>query len=353
MRNSLKYLVLFAVVFTSCETVYIPKLDEVEAIITVDARLVMGGQDNKIEISKSIGFSEKGYYFPSLIGAEVQMIDDQNNVFQVVETENGIYSVGFQIEPDRKYKLKISAEGETYESEFEAAPELPNIDTLYSEQAEKLLQPGGETSVDDFDNTVGHQFYVDIDNNNESKFYRFYARKILQYYFSFDTIMFGEPVVAYKYGWKSIFPQGSFNVAGAAKYSSSNNIYKHPVEFFGYREEAYLDTGQIGFGRIYIIHQYGIPKSGYNFYNDLNSQLDADGKIFDPLYIQARSNLRCISDPNKIILGNFEIASYRESRYYLRLDPRLGKHVLHKIDVFHDISMSGIKSLVPPYFWEH
>ncbi|MFW6290436.1 MAG: DUF4249 family protein, partial [Mariniphaga sp.] len=131
------------------------------------------------------------------------------------------------------------------------------------------------------------------------------------------------------------------------------DISRHPVEFFSYNEQSLLDTTQRGMGWIYIMHQYGISESAYNFYKDLNSQLKAEGKIFDPLFVQARNNLKCVSSPGKVVLGNFEIASYREYRYYVRLNSYSGNHTIRPINVFHDIPPSGVVPMRLPWFWEY
>ena len=70
------------------------------------------------------------------------------------------------------------------------------------------------------------------------------------------------------------------------------------------------------------------------------------------MYIQARSNLKCISDPEKIVLGNFEIANYREYRFYMRFDSRIEQQTIRKIDTFYTIPEQGIRTEFPPDFWE-
>ena len=62
-------------------------------------------------------------------------------------------------------------------------------------------------------------------------------------------------------------------------------------------------------GWIVIMYQYGLSESAYYYYKDLNNQLQAEGKIFDPLYVQPESNLKCVNNPEQLILGNFEISS--------------------------------------------
>lgn len=351
MLKTITYLFLLLVVFTGCESVYVPDLDEAENVLTVDARLVYGQRPHRVTLKKSMGFNETGN-FSSYAGAVVKLIDNEGNECLGNENKPGEYLFYMRLYSNRRYKLNISAEGEEYSSEFETVPPKPEIDTFYSEHHEKLIQPGGENDVDEFVKREGHQVYIDIEGGNEKRYYRFDARKILQYYFPYDTVIYGIPGSVTKYAWKSQYPTGSFNIAGPPEYSSGTAIFKHPVEFFDFHEEIYLDRESRGWGWIYIMHLYGISEATFKYYKDLNKQLEADGKIFDPLYVQARNNLKCESNPDKIVLGNFEIANYRQRRFYIRLDPYRGNHIVHRVEHSYDIPEKGERAIYLPWFWE-
>lgn len=352
MDKVLKYYLIGFLFLAACESIYTPELDMVENVLVVDARLVAGDYGNQIILKWSKGFNEDGRFDP-VMNARVTITDSMERVFLTNENSPGIYTLTEQLGNSGKYKLNITVGNDIYISEFETVPPVPDIDTLYNEHAEQWIQPGGETNANDFIKYPGQQLYVDMNEVDEERYYRFYARKIHQFYFPFDTVMFGLPVTEFKYAWRSYYPQDSYNIAGPAEYSSSKSIVKHPVEFFLYNEGSFLDTAQRGMGWIYIMHQYGITESAYRFYKDLNSQLESEGKIFDPLYIQARNNLHCVTDSQKIVLGNFEIASYREHRFYIRLSSNSDFHTIRPIVEYHDIPLRGVQPIEFPWFWEH
>jgi hypothetical protein len=351
MWKIIKYLLFVAAVITACESVYVPDLDKVENVLTVDAQFVYGKTPHIVSLKNSMGFNENGKFLP-YNGASLTITDDEGTSWEATEIGSGEYAFHFSLESSRQYKLTISAGDDIYTSDFEAVPPTPDIDTFYTEHAENIIQPGGETSVDDFIRSQGHQFFVDIDNNNTSRYYRFDARRILQYYFPFDTVIYGLAETVTKNAWKSYYPSGEFDIAGPAEYSMEKNIYKHPTQFFIYKEEEYLIGEERGYGWIYIMYQYGINQSAYTFYKDLNNQLDADGKIFDPLYVQARNNLQCETDPEKVILGYFEIANMKEHRFYIRLDEHKGNHEVRRVETFYDIPERGERAIHLPWFWE-
>ncbi|MGC9355280.1 MAG: DUF4249 domain-containing protein [Mariniphaga sp.] len=351
MWKTIKYLLFVAAIITACESVYVPDLDKVEDVLTVDAQFVYGQSQHIVSLKKSMGFNENGK-FASYNGAALTVTDDKGSTWEATDIGSGKYAFYFNMDSTRQYKLTISAGGDIYTSDFEAVPPTPDIDTFFTEHTEQIIQPGGETDVDEFIKSEGHQFYVDIHNGDSSRYYRFDARRILQYYFPFDTVIYGLAETVTKYAWKSYYPNGEFNIAGPAEYSLEKDIYKHPTQFFIYKEESFLIGDERGYGWIYIMYQYGINQSAYSFYKDLNNQLDADGKIFDPLYVQARNNLHCETDPNKVILGYFEIASLKEHRFYIRLDPFKWKHEIRRVETFYDIPERGEKAIYLPWFWE-
>ncbi|MFW6289971.1 MAG: hypothetical protein ACOC0R_03300, partial [Mariniphaga sp.] len=229
MLNLYKYLLPLLLFPAACESVYTPELDAVDDVLVVDARLVYGQQKNEIILQTSNGFNDNNSFNP-VIKARVVLTDDSGEEYLTTQNEPGIYTLHQQLDSLRQYKLLIYAEGEIFESEFEAVPPLSETDTIYSDHAELWIQPGGENSTDEFIKHAGQQLYVDIDNSNTEEYYRFTARKIHQFYFPFDTVLFGVQMQEIKYGWRSYYAQESYNLAGPADYSSETDISRHPVE---------------------------------------------------------------------------------------------------------------------------
>jgi hypothetical protein len=296
---------------------------------------------------KSKRFNETDIFDP--VNAIVQVQDDRGETINTIQDKPGVYLLHASLDPNRKYRLYIIASGDTYVSAYEPVPGEPRIDSVYIEYFEKWVHPGGETDVGSFIKRTGQQFYIDI-HDDKASYYRFTSRLVLQYTFPFDTLI-GTPVKLLKYCWKSYYPNELFKLASPSEYTAGNDIIKFPSEFLGYYD-GYLEQNQRGEGWIYIMDQYRISESSYRYYNDLNSQLGPRGKIFDPLYVQARNNLTCISDPEKIILGNFDISRHHEHRYLVKLNRGLEINTIRKIFQNHNIPERGIRPMYKPYFWE-
>ena len=131
------------------------------------------------------------------------------------------------------------------------------------------------------------------------------------------------------------------------------NIKKHRLEFFNQNYYQLIADTQSFAGWIYIIDQYGISEEAYNYYSDLNSQLEAQGKIFDPVYVQVEGNISCINDQEKVVLGNFEIESHKEYRYFLQYGRKNGRFKIKEITHFYDIPNTGSIIDNRPDFWEY
>lgn len=350
MHKLIIYSFLLTALIVGCEDIYTPDIDEVDNVIVADARIVNGWTYNYIRLYESLGFNEKGSGYPGITGATIIIVDDEGGEYPVPEIGEGISGVDIDLKPDLNYKLKIEYKGDTFESTFEPVPKVPDLDTVYGFPETIVIQEGGENDVTNFRERDGFQLYTDITTETDMPYYRFTARKVLQYVY-IENLGSDTEVEIYHYKWKSYFPQGTFNIAAPPEYSGSNNIIKHPLFFI--EESVYMEEDNFFAGWILILYQYGLSKSAFNYYDDLNKQLESEGRIFDPLYVQARNNLKCSNRPEELILGNFEISSVKEHRYFIKFISDKYGYKLEPTSSRIDIPLSGETIDELPEFWEH
>jgi hypothetical protein len=81
--------------------------------------------------------------------------------------------------------------------------------------------------------------------------------------------------------------------------------------------------------------------------------LGSDGKLFDPIYVQARSNLKCTGDSKQLILGNFEISAYKEHRFFVKYISEKEGYLIKPIPYFYQIPQFGEQLSNKPDFWEY
>ncbi|WP_158868216.1 DUF4249 domain-containing protein [Maribellus comscasis] len=339
----------------ACEEIYRPDLEEVDAFLVVEAILVSNQTYNNIYLYKTLGFNDDEKDYPSVTGALIYLVDENDNQIECLESAPGTYTLNHNLETGAAYHLIIEYDGEKYESGTQTVPESPVTDSVYAEYTTRIVTTGASSSTDKIEKENGIQIYADMNFNGGINHYRFYARKIIQYIDHYDTTIppSPEPETNPIYRWNSYYPTGIFNIAGPAEYSTDKNIAKHSLEFFESNYNKYFPDTMLFGGWIYIIYQYGINEDTYEFYSDLNSQLDAEGKIFDPIYIQAEGNISCTSNDEKVVLGNFEISSFSESRFYLNYSKyRDSISALKNIPYFYNIPEDGYVKDIMPDFWE-
>lgn len=345
MKKTILYGFLFLGMFTACEDVYTPDIDAVDNMLVVDARIVRGQSGGVITMHETRGFNEPANYAKPT-GALVSIVSSDGTVTELDTVRQGSTSVSMNFELGIEYKLKIEYKGETYESAFEPVPAVPQIDTVYGIAKTEITRPDGGKDVNDFREVEGVQLYADITGAKESPYFRFTARRVLQYTY---PVKVGE-LTETMYGWESFYPHENYNIAAPAEYSSSTDIIKNPLYFL---PKKLIRKPEHSFaGWILILQQYAISKNAYSYYKDLNSQLDSEGRLFDAVYVQARNNLKCTSDPNKTILGNFEIASVNETRYFINFISKSDGYLVKKIPFPYWISSNGEQLMERPDFWE-
>jgi hypothetical protein len=345
-------IILCVAFLAACEDIYHPELEEMEELLVIEARLVSGQYTNVVKIFKTIGFNDPTKTYPPVSGAEVTLVDERGATVKLNETEKGIYQLTQSFRKAGRYKLHVVADKEVYVSAFEEVPEAPAAGNIFMEPGEQLFTGTTDQSASQLRWEKGALLYADVDGQGNSRHFRFSGRKVCQYTFNINAI--GIPgLVIPVYAWYSVTPAEPFNIAAPPDYSVSGAIRKHPLVFLESSVNVYISEAPTVFsGWIFICQQYAISEQTYRFYSDLKKQLSASGKIFDPLYTQAKGNITCTTDPEKTVLGNFEIASVREYRVYVEPAGSDNYH-FHQIPWFWDIPSAGKVQDLPPAWWEY
>jgi len=346
MIKWLTYSFLLFLVLTACEEIYTPEIESREGVLVADARIVVGQPDNFIRLYESRDFNDDDNTYPNVKGAKVSITDNKGFEIKLNESSDGLFPVDFILNPNLEYKIIIVYQGNTYESWYEPVPQIPDLDSVYGEAGTSFIKQSANNNVDEIAEISGVYLYGDILHEKELPYYRFTSRKVLQYTYS---VLVGE-VEENVFAWSSSYPKEIFNIASPHMFSSSTEIIKHPLSFLIQKPYTGPDTHFDGW--ILILYQFGLSESAYNYYDDLNKQLDAQGRLFDPLYVQARSNLRCTNNEDQLILGNFEISSVKEFRYFVQYIPYQKDYIIKPIPYFYEIPFSGYQIGFPPDFWE-
>ncbi len=349
---------LVILVMVSCEDVYIANLNESEDILVFEARITNTPSNNFIRISKTTNFYENKAA-PGIPGARISLMDVHGGEVEAYDNGDGYYGLDYGAIPGQQYKLKINLGGVEYESEYETMLVAPVIDTLkvkidtikyyrYSSFGDPILKKFKAASS-----------FVDLDVNEQISHYFFKRKMIVQYRIDNDAPGFGTPPPPY-YGWRTLPQERDFNIAGPPEFGSFSQIKDHSIGYHKNEIGDYVDEEvlkELGIlshqGWVMILDQYGISEKTYNFYKTLKAQLEAEGKLFDPVYPQIQSNIRCVSDPDRKVIGYFELSSHNRT-YYYHQGYYSAKMRYYQFDDFIPFPADGmVQQNDPPPFWEY
>jgi len=354
MKNYLRYIALFCLVALGCEDTYNPDLDQVENLVVIEALLTNDADVNyvKVRMTRNFYATESQEW---VTGAAVTISDDGGNSWELSEASTGNFSIPFDAVPGTSYKIVVEAVGETYESVFETLPPVPTIDSM------NVVADTITTYTYDSDGqpraheVTGMQIVADLPVSSGLKNYRFTFPRTLEYIVPPPDEMPSPPPV---YSWINYGQSGIFPIEGPAEYGNETQLKDRQLLFLSNRigdfvTQEKIDSSAYMVGWLVNMSVFGISEKTYNFYESVNAQLEADGKLFDPVYAQLEPNFECTSNSDVEVVGYFEVSSYLFQRFYAYVPYYSKNSYFHYVSDPAAIPASGqIKSTTPPEFWE-
>lgn len=333
----------------SCEDVYRPEIIEVASLPVIECRITNNPAFNYIIVSKTTKFT--GMQTPDPINdAKIEVLKEDGTFYQATHTYLGYYSFNQALETGKRYKLRIILDKELFESSWETMPALPTIEKFYVEPHVQVKYANNLYGIPSKYYTKGFQASVDLPVNERNKYYLFRWHSYLQFVIQKQNFR--------SYEWLSFTKSGSDNMAEPSLHSSSNLISKHRLMFNTLDYLSYLDTADhrdrieaMDLGWIFEIDQYSQSDGAHQFFKSAADQLKAEGQLFDPMYSQIRGNISCTTDPEKHMLGVFDLCSLTRHQYYVS-DIEAGNIYYHKIEPIFDIPYEGTSERIPPVFWQ-
>jgi hypothetical protein len=89
-------------------------------------------------------------------------------------------------------------------------------------------------------------------------------------------------------------------------------------------------------GLLFNLRQLSLSPDAYAYYRDAEKQLEAEGRLFDPAYVQPSGNIECISDPERKVIGVFSASDVNECFVYMYVNYN-GRTYTNRIDSFPEL----------------
>lgn len=322
------YLFIFAVAsLNSCIKSFVPDLDRYSELLVVDGNINDGPGPYVIKLSKSTKTQERSKLSP-FPGCKLQVQDNIGNVFLLKETAAGSYetdSASFQAIPGNTYKIHIETPNEEIvESNPETLPKGLKIQSFYPQREFK-------TAPDLFFGRDGYQFYVDVETAPTTNNYVFWR---MQSTFKFQA---DYPIACYyDNGVHWVNHQDTLRNCYQTKdildifLLNTNELQQKEIKHFPlHYEDNYTKALSIRYSL--NLTQFTINEAAFDYWSKIKKMRDAGGELYTQQPFQVSNNLKCLSDPDKPVLGYFMVVGCSEKRIFLNPDPiimRTGKCII-------------------------
>ena len=342
-------ILVLAIFLSSCEEVYHPAIKTAGGQLVVEALITNDSTQNFVHLTRTTGFYSVSTS-QIVTGAVVKLVDTNGNMLQGVESTSGMF--GFKKTPQvgQRYKLQILTQGDLYESETVAMPPIPVIDNFYSARVDKKEYVTNASGVPVATTVTGQELYLDAPLTAACSNYRFDFKAVVEWVY----VVPNTPIPPTIFGWQTLYDNNTYNLAGQKKFSQSGRIEKQLLMMLPYDTYGLIQFGASVSGWIFMLRQYGTTQGSYDYHEMLNSQLTAQGSLFDPVQTQIYGNITCKTDSSKIAYGYFDLNSTRQYRYYVSFstsDPTIGV-TIREITNYQDIPDNGKLTNQHPGWWQ-
>jgi hypothetical protein len=289
-------LLLLLVGIFSCRKPYNPPVTTSDyAYLVVEGVINSGSDSTIITLSRTVPIGAPGTHRPET-GAKVLIESDGNATYQLSERDSGKYvTANLNLPTTNKYRLHIfTSSGKEYESDFVENKITPTIDTITHS-----FQPH---SV---------QFYVSShDPSKKTRYYRWEYHEYWSYtsnYFTVlqykDSAIIGLPVDSdYFYCYRHATPANGIYFSSSDKLSQ-DVISQQPINHV---------EGQSGkLVREYAVEvvQFAITKEAYTYWQQLKTNTEQLGSIFDAQPSSFITNIHCVSNPAESVIGYVSVST--------------------------------------------
>lgn len=353
----IKILVLALSVFLStCREIYEPTIDIKGNALVVKGLITDQSGPYSIKLSTTIPFNSGEKYAP-VEGAHVYVDDDLGVTYNFSEVIPGEYrsSEAMIGMVGRSYILIIHTKDGYI---FKSSPQtmLPSIDIT-------SIKPEIAIKTEVFENEFGNMILKEIqginailqagDNYEKKPMIRFDSKIVVQYVYPSGEEPPEGPGPLW-YCW-NIYEkaQGIYNINFPTVDNTPGDICNTVVAFIPRRSVKYysLPWDRLIQGILLKVSIYTLNQSSYQYYYEVIKQINSDESLFSPIPSQINSNMRCVNDPSKIVLGHFEVSSEITNGFIMRDQLYPDDVNFEYTDKLDSIPPSNCIDNIKPDFW--
>ncbi len=302
MKNPI-YLILLLFTLTGCIEPYEGKTESIDSILVVEG--IISNGTTQIVLSKSVGLDDNIY--GNLISVDNAMMyvecDDGNRSPVAYSSGSGIYTIETsELNADAKYRLVIHADGEEYHSSFLAPAISPPVDVSFTNDENDI-----------------HVCITTYGNNDQPKYYLWSYKEDWEIHPAIHgkwVIIDGIEVINDLYTsanryycWKK--DSSRVLLLGSTDKSIENTISEKKIHTFSRTDDRISVLYRI------TVKQNTIHKEGYDFFYNLQKNIEQIGSIFGPIPSEIMGNIKCASNSDIPAIGYVDVSTASTGEQYL------------------------------------
>jgi len=300
--------VLGSIYFLSCVEPYELQSINYEDLLVVEGFVSNLDEEYYVKLSRLVPLGSDSVY--PVGKATISIVDENEFQFFFTEGDRGNYTMdnnSFNAKTGGVYKLRIqTTDGNIYESEFAEVFESPPIDSIYFEY-DQVVNFEGNVSK-------GIQFFVDVDAE---------ASKAEYFNYEWEETWIIDPPYTHPLKpigsdpcYKTVKSEGNLKLA-TTKDFQQQVVLKHPINFVDNR------TNRLTYHYSMLVKQYALSKEAYEYYNKIREQNYNTGSVFDKTPSSITGNIKCITNPDLLVVGFFQVYGGSDKRIFVKREELL------------------------------
>lgn len=305
-------LLLFASV--GCIEEYHAKgVEELSNLLVVEGTITEG--TTTIKLSRSVGLYDDVSASERVSNAIVSVESDKGKIYSAITVAGGIYNINIdQLDPETKYRLKIRIDDEEYESTYSKPILTPGIDKIFWTK--------------DSNKGVANICVTTRGADDQPRYYNWsYSenweiRAMLYSNFMYDEngaiVLYNELTGPYNliyYCWNS--NKSNQFILGSSDKLSENVITEKKLVVTVPSDDR--------FSVLYYIKVYQnmLSKEAYDYFTNLQKNIESTGSIFSPVPSEMRGNIFCTTNPDIPVIGYVDVSVVKTKEIYIYPDEGL------------------------------
>lgn len=311
MKRTL-YIIALLAGLAGCITEYTPKgLEEVTGLLIVDGTITDG--ESTFTLRHSVGLTDTLTGRETIDNASLYVEREDGGRMNGVFQGAGRYTVQTgDLDFSTRYRLHISIDGEEYESTYLAPLKTPEIDSLAP------LKRGQGEPVFMCVNTH--------DPADQSRFYRWSYKEIWEVkaeLFANVYVDDGGGIV-----YQDLYtPNNRYYCWGrdSSKILLLGSTEKLTANVISQNRLIEISCTDDRLSLLYYIHveQMQIRKETYDYFNNVQKNIDQTGSIFAPVPSEMSGNISCLSDPDLRVIGFIEVTTTTRDELFVPVNQGL------------------------------